>query len=387
MSGSPRLPDELFGIYVHWPYCAKICPYCDFNVYAAKSRDNSTLEAAILKDIDGYAASLTGRTLTSLYFGGGTPSLCAPSFLSEMIETSAARFATGGDIEITLEANPEDITPDRLKAWKTAGVNRLSLGVQALNDNALRFLGRSHTSDEARKAIDAALHIFPNTSIDLIYARPGQSIADWLEELDSALSTGAPHLSLYELTIKEKTAFAKQVEREHFIPLGEDEQADLYIETLKLTAERGLPAYEVSNHARSEDYWSKHNLTYWLNGEWLGIGPGAEGKLELTEGRTTTIAEQRVPDYISAVEERGTGSAETFSLTGTEAAEEAVILGLRSKRGVDRASVEARLGAPLNARKLESFKENGQLLEEAGRISLTEKGWLLADYIAGEILP
>lgn len=387
MSGSPRFPDELFGIYVHWPYCAKICPYCDFNVYAAKTRDNSALEAAILKDIDGYAASLTGRTLTSLYFGGGTPSLCTPSFLSEVIETSTARFTPDGEIEITLEANPEEITPDRLKEWRAAGVNRLSLGVQALNDDALRFLGRNHTRDEARKAIDAALNVFPNTSIDLIYARPGQSIPDWLEELDSALSTGAPHLSLYELTIKEKTAFAKQVEREHFIPLGEDEQADLYIETLKLTAERGLPAYEVSNHARSEDYWSRHNLTYWLNGEWLGIGPGAEGKLELPEGRTTTIAEQRVPDYISAVEERGTGSAETFSLTGTEAAEEAVILGLRSKRGVDRASVEARLGALLNARKLESFKENGQLLEEAGRISLTEKGWLLADYIAGEILP
>ncbi|MDF1679811.1 radical SAM family heme chaperone HemW [Ponticaulis sp.] len=387
MSGSPRLPDELFGIYVHWPYCAKICPYCDFNVYAAKSRDNSALEAAILKDIEGYAASLTGRTLTSLYFGGGTPSLCTRSFLSEVIETSAVRFAPDGDIEITLEANPEDITPERLKAWKGAGVNRLSLGVQALNDDALRFLGRNHTRDEARTAIDAALNVFPNTSIDLIYARPGQSIPDWLEELDSALSTGAPHLSLYELTIKEKTAFAKQVEREQFIPLDEDAQADLYIETLKLTAERGLPAYEVSNHARSENYWSRHNLTYWLNGEWLGIGPGAEGKLELQDGRTTTIAEQRVPDYISAVEERGTGSAETFSLTGTEAAEEAVILGLRSKRGVERASVEALLGAPLNARKLESFKENGQLLEEAGRISLTEKGWLLADYIAGEILP
>ena len=387
MSGSPRLPDELFGIYVHWPYCAKICPYCDFNVYAAKSRDNSALEAAILKDIEGYAASLTDRTLTSLYFGGGTPSLCTPSFLSEIIETSAARFAPNGDIEITLEANPEDITPERLKAWKGAGVNRLSLGVQALNDDALRFLGRNHTSDEARKAIDAALNVFPNTSIDLIYARPGQSIPDWLHELDRALSTGAPHLSLYELTIKEKTAFAKQVEREQFIPLDEDAQAELYIETLKLTAERGLPAYEVSNHARSEDYWSRHNLTYWLNGEWLGIGPGAEGKLELPDGRTTTIAEQRVPDYISAVEERGTGSADTFSLTGTEAAEEAVILGLRSKRGVDRASVEALLGAPLNARKIESFKEYGQLLEEAGRISLTEKGWLLADYIAGEILP
>ncbi len=387
MSGSPRPSDELFGIYVHWPYCAKICPYCDFNVYAAKSRDNSALEAAIIKDIEGYAAGLTDRTLTSLYFGGGTPSLCAPSFLSKVIETSADRFAPDGDIEITLEANPEDITPERLKAWKAAGVNRLSLGVQALNDQALRFLGRNHTHDEARKAIDAALQIFPNTSIDLIYARPGQSIPDWLKELDGALNTGAPHLSLYELTIKEKTAFAKQVEREQFIPLGEDAQADLYIETLKLTAERGLPAYEVSNHARSEDYWSRHNLTYWLSGEWLGIGPGAEGKLELADGRTTTIAEQRVPDYISAVTERETGSADTFSLTGIEAAEEAVILGLRSKRGVERASVEARLGEPLNVQKIESFKQNGQLLEEAGRISLTEKGWLLADYIAGEILP
>ena len=387
MQGAAHLPGQLFGIYVHWPYCARICPYCDFNVYAAKDRDTSDLETAILKDVKGYAARLPDRALTSLYFGGGTPSLATPSFIERVVKASKSDFNATGDVEVTLEANPEDVTPQRLVEWRDAGINRLSLGVQALNDDALQFLGRQHTRAQALKAIEMALSIFPNTSIDLIYARPGQSIPDWLAELEDALATGAPHLSLYELTIKEKTAFAKQVERKRFIPLDDDAQADLYLETLQVAAKAHLPAYEVSNHARSVEYWSRHNLTYWLNCEWLGIGPGAEGKLNLPTGRTTSIAERRVVDYIKAVEHHGTGASETFTLTDLEAAQEAVILGLRSKLGVDRARVEEKLSDQLNERKISTFKENGQLIERAGRISLSETGWLLADYIAGEILP
>lgn len=380
-------PDQLFGVYIHWPFCARVCPYCDFNVYTAKSRDTLALEAAILSDLKAHAELTPGRKLTSLYFGGGTPSLCRPDFLKDVIEHCETLWPSKEPIEITLETNPEDVTPGALNAWKSAGINRLSLGVQALNDEALKFLGRNHSRGQALTAIEAALSVFPNTTIDMIYARPGQSIEDWKAELSEALGTGAPHISLYELTIKEKTAFAKQVERERFTPLDDDAQADLYSETLRQCADAGLPAYEVSNHARSEAFWSQHNLTYWQSGEWLGIGPGAEGKLNLDSGRTTTQAARKVSDYIEAVESTGTGWADSFTLSGREAAEEALILGLRSKMGVERAKLECLFGEPLNDVKLTSLKESGHLLEEDGRLKLTEEGWLLADYISVELTP
>ena len=329
---------------------------------------------------------MPSKSLTSIYFGGGTPSLMSADALSRVITKAVNEFSLSTDIEITLEANPEDITREQLQSWKALGITRLSLGVQALDDDALKFLGRAHTRDDAKRAIEDSLSHFENVSIDLIYARPGQSTSDWLRELEEALLLGAPHLSLYELTIKEKTAFAKQVEREQFVPLDDDAQADLYEATQSLCAERGLPAYEVSNHARAPSYWSRHNMTYWSGGDWLGIGPGAEGKITLNGQRTTTLAERRPTQYIDRVQQTGVGWSEKIELTDEQAAEELLILGLRSLRGANKALVESKFAKPLDVTRLDEFREHGLLIEKKGQLSLTPSGWLLADRIALELL-
>ena len=381
------LPADLFGIYLHWPYCRKICPYCDFNVYAAKSRDPAPLVGALTADLSAHARLTADRRVTSIYFGGGTPSLIPSEQISVILSHIDSLWPADSPIEVTLEANPEDVTVETLRQWKAAGINRLSLGIQALDDEALRFLGRAHTREEALSATEAALSVFDNVSIDMIYARPGQSIDVWLRELETALATGAPHLSLYELTIKEKTAFQKQVERMVFEPLDEDAQADLYLETLKLTAARGLPAYEVSNHAKSEAHWSRHNLTYWQSGEWLGIGPGAEGRINLESGRTMTRGARRPADYMASLANGQTGWEDTETLPSTSDANERLIMGLRSKRGVDRGQLAALYGEDLPEDQVQRFISTGHLVERDGRLILTEEGWLLADYIAVELSP
>ncbi len=381
------MPDDLFGIYVHWPYCAKICPYCDFNVYAAKARDTSGLEAALGLDLARHAAVTPGRRVTSLYLGGGTPSLISPAGIEAIIERVRSLWPVDEAVEITMEANPEDVSQGSLEAWRTAGVNRLSLGVQSLDDEALRFLGRAHSRSDALTAIEQSLAVFENVSIDLIYARPDQSRESWLAELREACQTGAPHLSLYELTIKEKTAFQKQVERSVFTPMDDDAQADLYLETLALTAELGLPAYEVSNHARGEAWQSRHNLTYWLGGDWLGVGPGAEGRLTLDGHRVMTHGHDRPAEYEKALASGNTGWATKETLTPEQDADERLIMGLRSRYGADRGRIEALLSQSLNVNALADFKESGHLREADGRIVLTEEGWLLADYIAARLSP
>ena len=380
--------EPLFGLYFHWPFCTKICPYCDFNVYAAKARDNRPLISAMKADLTAHRKLTGDRKVTSIYFGGGTPSLVTPADLSGFLNQISDLWPVHEHLEITLEANPEDVTPEALKLWKSVGITRISLGVQALNDDALRFLGRAHTKAQAMIAIEQSLAVFPNTSIDMIYARPGQSEADWLTELDLALKTGAPHLSLYELTIKEKTAFARQVERAVFTPLDEDAQADLYLATLKLTSHAGLPAYEVSNHAGNSAFWSKHNLTYWLGGDWLGIGPGAEGRFDMPDtGRLMTRAHKRPADYIAGVEAGGTGWAQSERLSDTDNANERLIMGLRSGLGVSVSKLEDLYGQRLPASEIARFREAGHLVVDKGRLKLTEEGWLLADYISASLSP
>lgn len=384
-------PEEVdfFGIYIHWPYCAKICPYCDFNVYAAKTRDNSALLDAISRDLEAHRTLTGPKRVTSIYFGGGTPSLLRPEDIYAILGKISGLWPVSAAVEITLEANPEDVFPGSLSIWKSIGVNRLSLGVQSLNDDALRFLGRAHSRDDAFTAIEQSLGVFPNTSVDLIYARPGQTEADWLTELGELISTGIPHLSLYELTIKEKTAFAKQVEREQFTPMDDDAQADLYERTLESTAKAGLPAYEVSNHAKSEDYWSRHNLTYWLGGDWIGIGPGAEGRFNAahTHDRVMSRAQRKPADYIQQTEETGMGWEESEPLSPVDDANERLIMGLRSKLGVSRRALETRYGQPISEEKIDRFMHTGHLKLVKGRLILTEPGWLLADYIASELSP
>lgn len=380
------LNQPLFGVYLHWPYCTRICPYCDFNVYAAKNRDPEPLIKAFLRDITHQAQQFGEKRLTSVYFGGGTPSLIPPDKIGTIRSHIFANWENAGSIEVTLEANPEDVTLDALTAWRDAGVNRISLGIQSLNDKDLQFLGRQHSATEAKKAAELALSVFDNVSLDLIYARPGQSIAQWLNELSETLALGAPHLSLYELTIKEKTAFEKQVERAVFTPLDEDAQADLYLETLKVTAAAGLPAYEVSNHARSANYQSRHNLTYWLGGDWLGIGPGAAGRVTHKGKRWQTQGTDRPADYImQSPREDRTRALVGEKLTSEEDADERLIMGLRSINGVDRAVIEALRGEPLNIAAINSFKDSGHLREADGRLCLTEEGWLLADFIVSQL--
>ena len=357
------LPDTLFGIYIHWPYCTRICPYCDFNVCAAKDRDNGALQTAILNDIRGHYRLLPQKKLTSLYFGGGTPSLCDPMFIAEVVDLCASLWPDEDTPEITLEANPEDISREQLKLWRSAGINRLSLGIQSLNDEALKFLGRGHSADQAFFATKLALNQFANVSLDLIYARPGQSADAWHEELAQVLQLKVPHLSLYELTIKEKTAFAKQVEREQFTPMSDDAQADLYLSTLELCRAYGLPAYEVSNHASHEQYWSRHNLTYW------------------------TIAERRVADYVAAVSEKGVGWQESFALSRTEAADEKLIMGLRSTLGVSQTELEADYGTRLSRDQIADFESQGWVSVREDRLSLTPEGWLMADFISARLSP
>ncbi len=381
----PFGPDYGFGLYIHWPYCTKICPYCDFNVYAAKARDNSSLVQALSDELTGYARRLrTHPKLGSIYFGGGTPSLMDAGAIASLVRQADDLFGLEPDAEITLEANPNDVLAADLAAWSSAGVTRLSVGLQSLDDTALGFLGRDHDAAGARRAVDLAARHFPNHSTDLIYARPGQSPGEWEAELTEALTLGAPHLSLYELTIEERTAFGKRVARGDFVPMPDDDQADLYELTQAITAAHGLPAYEVSNHARSPDTQSRHNLTYWRGGDWIGLGPGAHGRLSIDGQRILTHAPLRPDDYIASVS-RALSAGDT-ALTPLENARELVALGLRPVEGFELGRIEA-LGFPLAGDALASLQSHGLVERSGSRTSLTAQGRLLADRIAAELAP
>lgn len=382
----PFGPANGFGLYVHWPYCTRICPYCDFNVYAAKDRETKPLSDALLTDLERHRQALPGHPeLTSIYLGGGTPSLMAPGEIEDLIVRAGALFGLEADAEITLEANPVDVSSARLADWQSAGVNRLSLGIQSLDDEALGFLGRDHDAGTARRTTGLALSAFDNVSIDLIYARPGQSHESWEKELTEALALGAPHLSLYELTIEARTAFGKRAARGDLIPMPDDDQADLYELTQDICNTQGLPAYEVSNHAAGTRYRSRHNLTYWRGGDWMGIGPGAHGRLTVGGSRLATHAAPKPADYGAAVSRTAGLDGET--LTPIDNARELLALGLRSNEGVDLAGIDAVTGKTLDRSKLADLKETGLIRTNGQMVSLTASGRLLADRIAAELSP
>lgn len=388
IDGAPPFgPAHGFGLYIHWPYCTKICPYCDFNVYAAKDRDNGALVQALRDDLARHRRFLPDHpALGSVYFGGGTPSLMQTADIAALVEDAARLFGLEADAEITLEANPNDVLAADLAGWVAAGVNRLSVGLQSLNDAALTFLGRDHDAASARKAQAAVARHFPNHTIDLIYARPGQSPDAWEAELTDALALGAPHLSLYELTIAEKTAFAQRAARGELIPMDDDAQADLYEQTDAIASAHGLPAYEVSNHARSPEYQSRHNLTYWRGGDWIGIGPGAHGRLSRGGHRIATHAARRPQDYVSAVNALP-DIVEGEHLPSLDNARELIALGLRPAEGFDLARIEQVSGEPINAAVLETLTETGLIIRKISHVALTPEGRLLADRIAGELSP
>ena len=367
------------GVYVHWPYCARICPYCDFNVVRDRGRtdEQQALADAIVADLIAQRALTGDQPLLSIFFGGGTPSLMDPAQVARVIDTAKALWRPASDLEISLEANPTDAESGRFAALADAGVQRLSLGVQALDDAALTALGRNHDAGAARRAIAAATRAFPRLSIDLIYARPGQTDAAWRAELAEAIALGPEHVSPYQLTIEHGTAFDRAVGRGTLVVPDEDLAATLFETTQAVLESAGFDAYEVSNHARGAAARSRHNLVYWRGRDYVGVGPGAHGRLSLTEGRAATTAHRAIKAYVAAVAETGVGFTHEV-LTAQEAAEERLLLGLRIDDGVGFDEM-APLGLTPTLAKVRDLVETGLLADDSNRLRATRSGRLVLD--------
>jgi putative oxygen-independent coproporphyrinogen III oxidase len=382
----PPHPGSDVALYVHWPYCARICPYCDFNVVRDRGRtdEQAALVDAILADLEAQAGLTGPRRLASIFFGGGTPSLMDPAAVARIIDRARTLYSPRGPIEITLEANPTDAEADKFAALAEAGINRLSMGVQALDDASLKALGRNHSADEARRAVAVAARAFPRLSIDLIYARPGQSVADWRAELSEALDLGFEHVSPYQLTIEPTTAFGRAFARGTLIPPDEDLAAELYETTQTVLEAAGFDAYEVSNHARGEAARSSHNLHVWRGGDYLGLGPGAHGRLTLDGVRTATVAHRSIVDYTTGVAS-GRPWSDREGQSPDEAAEERLLLGLRTVEGVSLADLAALDLSPDQGR-LADLLSDGFLRLDQDRIAATATGRPLLDAVLKALL-
>ena len=329
------------ALYIHWPFCAKKCPYCDFNSHVREGVDVATWQAALLADMRAEAAVAGSEALTSVFFGGGTPSLMPPALVAALLAEAEAMWGFADGIEITLEANPSSVEAANFAGLAAAGVNRVSLGVQSLDDAELRFLGRLHGADEALAALATAQAHFARVSFDLIYALPDHTPDLWNDRLRRALGFGTGHLSLYQLTIEPGTRFASDVRRGRMTPLDDDAAAELFDITQALTGAAGLPAYETSNHARPGEQ-SRHNLAYWRYQDYAGIGPGAHGRRD----GVATVRHKKPENFLKAVTVQGDGIAEARALTVPEQATEALLMGLRLTEGVDLAALSARFGLP-----------------------------------------
>jgi len=378
-----------FAIYVHWPFCLAKCPYCDFNSHVRAGVDDAAWRAALLAELDHHAALTGGRTVHSVFFGGGTPSLMPPATVAAVLARIGERWRLAGDAEITLEANPTSAEAGRFHALAAAGVNRISLGIQALNDADLAALGREHSSAEALAALDMAAAAVPRWSFDLIYARPGQRLEAWQAELKRALALAGGHLSLYQLTIEPGTAFHGRHARGELIVPDEDAAADMYALTQESCAAAGLPAYEISNHAAPGEQ-SRHNLVYWRYGEYLGIGPGAHGRVVVDGGRRATAAWRLPERWLAAVREDGHGLEREASLDRAERASEMLMLGLRLDEGVALAAFAAETGTALADWLDADIVARLQALDlielGAERLRLTSRGRPLANAVLGELL-
>lgn len=339
--------DPGFGIYIHWPFCKSKCPYCDFNSHVRDRIEHDRWRAALLRELDHYADATSGRRVTSVFFGGGTPSLMEPATVGAVLERIAARWTVGDDLEVSLEANPTSVEADKFRAFRAAGVNRLSMGIQALDDASLKFLGRQHNAAEATGAIELAAKTFDRFSFDLIYARPGQSVAAWEAELTRALDYAVGHLSVYQLTIEEGTAFFPLHARGDLVLPDEDLAGDLYEATQSLLDRAGLPAYEISNHARPGEE-SRHNLTYWRYGDYVGVGPGAHGRLTLDGEKFATRAHRAPEIWLERVERDGHGAATPEPVPREARGSELLMMGLRLREGVARARLVEEAGRDLD---------------------------------------
>lgn len=372
------------GVYIHWPYCARICPYCDFAVVRDRGRrdEQAALVDAIATDLREHAR-LTGlRRLVSIFFGGGTPSLMEPDWAARLIETARTLWPAADDPEVTLEANPTDAEAGRFAAFAGAGVNRLSLGVQALDDAALAFLGRNHDAATALHAAETAARAFRRLSLDLISALPGQSEAQWIATLLRAAALGAEHLSTYQLTIETGTPFDRAVRRGRLAPADPELAAGLYEATTDTLCRLGFEAYEVSNHARGPAARSRHNLIYWRGEDYVGVGPSAHGRISTAAGRLATESHRKVADYLAAVAEYGRGGARVERLDAASAAEERVMMGLRLSDGVTVRDL-ADLGRSAAAERLVG---DGFLKRHGGRLAATARGRLVLDHVTGLLL-
>ncbi|MBX9463791.1 radical SAM family heme chaperone HemW [Neoaquamicrobium sediminum] len=383
------MPDDRqpgFGVYVHWPFCAAKCPYCDFNSHVRHQKvDEERFAAAFAAEMASMRQRTGPREVTSIFLGGGTPSLMKPQTVGAVLEAIAANWTVPDDIEVTLEANPSSVEATRFRGYRDAGVNRVSLGVQALNDGDLRFLGRLHDVEQALGAIRLARETFPRLSFDLIYARPGQSMDAWEKELDEAIGYAADHLSLYQLTIEEGTRFHALHAAGKFAMPDPDHAADLYRLTQEVTAARGLPAYEISNHARPGAE-SRHNLVYWRYGEYVGIGPGAHGRFLEDGHRIVTFTEKMPETWLNLVEAKGHGVIGGEVLTRSEEADEFLLMGLRLAEGIDLARYEQLSGRPLSSRRIATLQEEA-LVAPVGnsRLRATSAGMIVLDAVVADL--
>lgn len=373
------------ALYIHWPFCLAKCPYCDFNSHVRDRVDHASWEAALLSDMGHEADATLREPLESIFFGGGTPSLMPPALVERLLVEAEALWGFAPGIEITLEGNPSSVEAANYAALASAGINRASLGLQALDNKTLRFLGRLHDADEGLKALEVAQQHFRRVSFDLIYARPVQTVQQWQAELARALSFGTGHLSLYQLTIEPGTRFATMVRQNQFEPLDDDAAADLFALTQDLTAAAGLPRYEVSNHARPGEE-SRHNLAYWRYQDTLGIGPGAHAR----RAGLATVRHKKPENWLDAISAQGHGIAEERALGTAEQASEALLMGLRLTEGIAPAVLAQRFGLPIERliddAKLDFYARQGLVWASGERIGVTDSGVPLLDGLLAELV-
>jgi len=375
-----------FGVYIHWPFCAAKCPYCDFNSHV---RHQPVDQERFVRAFEAELATMRQRTgpreVTSIFLGGGTPSLMKPQTVAAVLDAVAANWTVPQGVEITLEANPSSVEAERFRGYRAAGVNRVSLGVQALNDADLRFLGRLHNVEEALQAIELARETFPRLSFDLIYARPGQTPQAWAAELKQAIGHAVDHLSLYQLTIEEGTRFHALHAAHKFELPDADQAAELYSITQEVTAAHGLPAYEISNHARPGAE-SRHNLIYWRYGEYVGVGPGAHGRFVEDGRRVVTIAEKMPETWLELVGAKGHGVTGGEILTRSEEADEFLLMGLRLVEGIDLVRYEMLSGRELSPARVSILRDEG-LIEPVGnsRLRATPSGMIVLDAVVADL--
>jgi len=374
-----------FGIYIHWPFCAAKCPYCDFNSHVSRNIDEKDWLEAYIKEISRIHQLTVGRRIKSIFFGGGTPSLMSPDLVHQILSHIRSLWFINNGCEITLEANPTSVEAQKFIGFRDAGINRISMGIQSLNDNDLKRLGRQHSAQEALQAFGVARGIFERVSFDLIYARQDQSISDWKSELQQALSGDLDHLSLYQLTIEEGTAFGDRysVGKLKGLP-DEDRASDLFEVTQELCEQNRMPAYEVSNHARAGSE-CQHNIVYWRNGDYAGIGPGAHGRLTLNNDRYSTES-YRQPDRWLFEVSKGSGDKLRQKLSLKDQGQEFVLMGMRLNEGICKKRYEHFFGRTPNAKTMQDLERNDLIKSNSDRVFATTRGRLLLNYVIGEML-